>query len=114
MSVPASLKQSVDETLAGYCRRKAPPQFRDTVKLMHQWRGTKVTLVEQRPHWKDPSIWGDSPVAQFRFDPVRGDWKLYWCDRNQRWHRYEDHPGSRAIDQLLSEVDRDPNGIFWG
>lgn len=114
MPIPANLKQVVDETLALYCQRKVPVPVREKVRLFHQWRGSKVTLVEQRPHWKDPAVWGDSPVAQFRFNSDHGDWSLYWRDRNQRWHPYEDHAGSKNIKRLLAEVDEDPTGIFWG
>jgi len=85
MPVPDNLKSCIDETFAGFCHRRVPPHVRDQVRLVHQWRGTKVTLVEQRPHWRDPEVWGDSPVAQFRFDLERGAWSLYWRDRNARW-----------------------------
>jgi Protein of unknown function (DUF3024) len=40
-------------------------------------------------------------------------WALYWRDRNLRFHAY-DLPPSRAVDDLLAEINRDPTGIFWG
>ena len=88
MPIPAALKETVDQELAAYCEWKVPLHVRDKVRLVHHWRGSKVTLVEQRPYWKDPTAipWIDSPVAQFRIDDQANDWTLYWRDRHQRWH----------------------------
>jgi hypothetical protein len=41
-------------------------------------------------------------------------WALYCADRNGRWHNYPDTKPTRQIDELLTEVDADPTGIFWG
>jgi len=115
MPIPAALKQTVDRELASYFERKVPLQVRDKARLVHQWHGTKVMQVEQRPYWKDQSAtWIDSPVAQFRYHDDTNDWTIFWRDRNQRWHPYEAHPGARSISRLLAEVDQDPTGIFWG
>ena len=114
MPIPAALKQTTDQELAVYCDQKVPLHVLDRVRLVHQWRGSSVTLIEQRPWWRDEITWLDSPIAQFRYDAQTNDWTLYWRDRNQRWHRYEEHPGSRSINRLLAEVDQDPTGIFWG
>ena len=114
MPIPAELKETVDAALASYCQHNVPAHIRDQAKLTHRWRGSKVTLVEQRRHWLDPTIWGESPVAQFRYNPDAKDWRLFWRDDRERWHRYEDHPGARNISRLLVEVDQDPVGLFWG
>ena len=114
MPIPPVLKQSIDEEITAFCDKKVPLKVRDRVRLVHQWRGDKVTLVEQRPLWDDTSRWVDSPIAQFRHDAKLNDWTLHWRDRNQRWHSYEDLPGARHQSRLLVEVDRDPTGIFWG
>ena len=114
MPIPAELKHTVDQEVAAYCERKIPLRVCGKVRLIHQWRGSRVTLVEQRPKWNDPAIWVDSPVAQFRYHEDQNDWTLYWRDRNQRWHLVEENPGSRSITRLLAEVDQDPTGTFWG
>jgi len=41
-------------------------------------------------------------------------WTLYWRDRHLRFHRYDELPPSLRIDDLLTEIDRDPTAIFWG
>ena len=113
MPIPTSQKQTADRELAAYCDRKILLHVRYKARLVYQWHGIRVTLIEQRPWWKDETTWLDSPIAQFRFNYFANDWTLYWQDRNQRWHRYEEHPGSRSLSHLLIEVDQDPIGIFW-
>jgi hypothetical protein len=115
MPIDPNLKAQVTKVLEDYCEKKVPMRVREKVRLVHRWRGTKVMLVEERPYWKDDTApWIESPVAQFRYHDDTNDWTLYWRDRNQRWHFYEPHPGSRSINRLLAEVDQDPTGIFWG
>ena len=40
--------------------------------------------------------------------------RMYWRDRNLRFHLYGRLAPSNRIDDLLSEIDRDPTCIFWG
>jgi hypothetical protein len=39
---------------------------------------------------------------------------LYWRDRNLRFHIYDLLAPSRRVEDLLTEIDRDPTCIFWG
>jgi hypothetical protein len=39
---------------------------------------------------------------------------LYWRDCNQRFHLYDLLTPSSRVDELLTEIDRDPTCIFWG
>jgi hypothetical protein len=41
-------------------------------------------------------------------------WSLYWPDRNDRFHLYDDVEPTPRISRLLDEVAADPTGIFWG
>jgi hypothetical protein len=67
MALPPLVQQLVDAKLAKYCERKIPEHVRDKIKLVHKARGDSVTLVETRPYFKDPSIWTEHGVAQFRY-----------------------------------------------
>ncbi|PZS01951.1 MAG: hypothetical protein DLM56_13410 [Pseudonocardiales bacterium] len=42
------------------------------------------------------------------------EWTLFWRDRNLRWHRDEELPPSRSVQDLLDEVGSGRNPIFWG
>ena len=53
-------------------------------------------------------------VARFRYVQSRRVWRLYCQYRDLRWHEYEPLFEARSFDDLLTEVDEDPTGIFWG
>ncbi len=48
-----------------------------------------------------------------KITPVKssGLWKLYWKRADLKWHLYEAYPN---LERMTDEVDRDPNGCFWG
>jgi hypothetical protein len=48
-----------------------------------------------------------------RYTTNTGLWRLYWKDRNDRWHLYELIEPAKDIRRLLDEIDRDPTCIFW-
>jgi Protein of unknown function (DUF3024) len=54
------------------------------------------------------------PIARLRYTQATRTWTLYWRDRNLRFHRYDQLQPSPHIDDLLTEIDRDPIAIFWG
>jgi hypothetical protein len=53
-------------------------------------------------------------VAQLRFNSSAERWSLYCRDSNERWWPYDDIGPSASVDALLTEIDADPTGIFWG
>lgn len=114
MALPEILKFKVTKTLSTFCEKRVPAHIREKLRLDFEFRGQTVTLREVRPVWNDPGQYTQFPVAQFRFNNEQMKWQLYWRDRNQKWHRYEQKPPTSNFDQLLTEVDQDPTGIFWG
>ena len=58
--------------------------------------------------------WTSLPVAKIRYDQKTGEWTPYCADRNSRWHKYEGISSRKEIDAILTEIDRDLTGIFWG
>ena len=114
MAIPVLLKQRVELRLADYCEARIPQRVRDRLRLTFRFRGNSVTLFEERPVFNNPSRWVEIFVAQFRYTPDTSDWRLFWADRNSRWHIYEELGPSPDFDVLLKEVDDDPTGIFWG
>lgn len=54
----------VEKKLAKYCSGRIPEPSRHQVKLTYKIRGNSVTLIEERPYFKDPSTWSQSPIAQ--------------------------------------------------
>ena len=58
--------------------------------------------------------WSSFPIARLRYTAAEKMWTLYWRDRNLRFHIYDVVAASPSIEDLLTEIDRDPTGIFWG
>ena len=50
-------------------------------------------------------------ACKLTFVKASGLWKLYWKRADLRWHLYETYSD---LEILTDEVDRDPNGCFWG
>lgn len=75
-----------------------------------------LTIVECRPPWNPAQglEWTRLPIARLRYTKATRRWTLYWRDRNLRFHAYENAPATASIEELLSELDRDPTAIFWG
>jgi hypothetical protein len=97
-----------------YCQRRVPPHAREQVRLETVVRGSAITIIERRAPWRDDfgPEWSRLKIAQLRYD--HGAWTLHWADRNGRWVRYPDLEPSPRLDDLLTEIDRDAAGAFWG
>lgn len=107
-------KDDVARILA-YCAQRVPGELADQVRVEARPRGQSVTILEVRPPWRGEGgpDWVEVRIAQLRYNARLARWTLYWSDRNERWHLYEDaHPGK--VDDVLTELDADPTGVFWG
>ena len=106
--------------IARYCEQRVPEHARDRVQVSYRIRGRGVTIVERRPPWRADCgpEWSSRPVAQLRWTPSphagdEGSWRLYWADRNNRWHLVPDVAPAGAPGPLLDFIDRHP-AAFWG
>jgi hypothetical protein len=114
MAIPDKIRMAVECSLISYIEQKIPLASRDKVSLSYQFRGDTVTLFKNQPYSLRPSELTSSPVAQFWFDPEKGNWSLYWRYRSSRWRRYSNMEPTEDFDQLLHEINEDSTGIFWG
>jgi len=114
MALPEFTRKKVEQLLATFCEQRVPPRIRAQLRLAYRFRGDSVTLFEERPRWNQPEEWTSMPVAQFRFEPPKGEWRLYCADRNSRWHAYQGMGATKDFSVLLAAVGEDPTGIFWG
>lgn len=101
--------------VARWCDEKVPARVRDQVRMEHRVRAAAVTLVERRVPWDAMGIpfgeaWTARPVAQLRYD--RGQWRLWWPDRNTRWHLVPDVPPSVSVVPLLEALDDPRRGLL--
>jgi hypothetical protein len=119
MMAAAAIPELHLHQIARWCQQRIPASLRDQVSVEHRVRGRTVTIVERRPPWS-PALgpeWTTMAIAQLRHTPpppVGGSWRLYWADRNRRWHLMDDVEPAATPAPLLAELDADPTGIFWG
>lgn len=99
-----------------WCAARVPDHARHQVRVECETAARHLTIVERRAPWREGAgqDWTSFPIARLRYAKARQVWTLYWRDRNLRFHLYDRLPPSRHIDDLLTEIDRDPTGIFWG
>ncbi|PKM97427.1 MAG: transposase [Elusimicrobia bacterium HGW-Elusimicrobia-1] len=114
MSLPENIRVKIENSLRNFCDTMAPPEVRHQLRIVFAIKGNAVTLLEERPYFRDPSRWTQTNVARFRFVAGRQEWTLYYRDRNNRWHIYTLVKPTKSFAALLDEVRRDPTGIFWG
>ena len=98
-----------NELVREFCQART----NDSARLEFHTRGNRVTLVESRPFFIDPSLIYSVNVAQFEFNPGLKVWVLYWYDRKNRRQPYPTGRNRDTIEKLLAEVAADPTGIFW-
>ena len=53
-------------------------------------------------------------LTRLRYTAADKTWTLYWRDRNLRFYLYDLTQPTHQVDDLLTEIDRDPTCIFWG
>jgi len=114
MPIPPIQKLLTEKLMQRYCDNKIPKELQDQINLKYVIKGNNITLVESRPFWKDESKWIDSKIAQIRFNNPEKTYTLYYADRNDKWHIYEFLEPSQNLEDLLTELDNDSTGIFFG
>ena len=99
-----------------WCAARVPEHARHQVRVECEPAPRHLTIVERRAPWREDfgPEWTSFPIARLRYTAVSKSWTLYWRDRNLRFHRYDLLAPSSRIDDLLTEIDRDPTSIFWG
>jgi hypothetical protein len=104
----------VDRLLVPICKPHPDPKVSSKLRLGYRIADYSVILFESRPAFMPPHDWLEQEVAKFRFVKTRQAWQLFCMFRDLKWHAYEPLPESPALEVLVSEVTKDPTGIFWG
>jgi len=105
------------EAVRLYCEGRIPEPLRDQVRVESSARGNSITIFECRPAWRpEPGndAWTRQEVAQFRLDLGREVWTLYCRRATGRWQRFDPAPEATQVEPLITEVEADSTGIFWG
>ena len=113
MPIPDSIRTEAEAHLDRYIVNLVPKHAQDKVRIGYVAKGMAITLFEQRPHWKDKSVWTKSDVARVRYSKTDGEWTLYCRDQHGKWHIYAPLPPTPDFGAMLREIKADPTGIFW-
>ncbi|HZI97441.1 MAG TPA: DUF3024 domain-containing protein [Actinomycetales bacterium] len=101
--------QDVDR-VAAWCRTRLPESVHDAVRTECDVDDGHVTIIESRIPVQGGSLWSRCAVARLEYS---GTWALYWRDRQGNYQHYDFLPASGRVDDLLTELDRDPVSVFW-
>ncbi|MHB0886282.1 MAG: DUF3024 domain-containing protein [Bacillota bacterium] len=76
------MRRHAERLLTEFCEARVPLWVRDKYRLEFDVRGNSMTLYECRAPWR-PGLteWTRMSSAQFRFDPERLVWTLFYPDR---------------------------------
>lgn len=95
-------------------KRRPSMEIRDKLDFRADIDGSDLIIVEVRPAFNDPSRTIHHPVAKATWIGARKVWRLFWMRADLKWHCYSPKPEAARISTILSEVDRDPHGCFFG
>jgi len=106
-------RRRVEKRIVAFVEMRRPPvELREQLDLGYRIDGQTVELFEARR-----SIRGhvdEMPVARLRYVKARSTWTLYWMSGDLKWHRYPPLAEAERLDELLEEIDEDPNACFFG
>ncbi|WP_066637010.1 DUF3024 domain-containing protein [Desulfolucanica intricata] len=114
MALSEFTKKQVEVKIGAFCKNLIPSYLKSELRSSFSTRGNCVTIYEEQPAFDNPKEWIKIKVAQLRFNPEAKEWTLYWCDQNDRWHRYKEIEPTPDLDSLLAVLDEDATGVFWG
>jgi len=116
MALPVLTQHLVETKLSAFCERRIPAHARDQLRMSFVIQGDCVTLNEERDAFGRPGTWITTPIAQFRFAPETGFWTLYARNGRGRgaWSAHPTLTPVRDFESLVSFVDTDRSGLFWG
>ncbi len=104
----------IEKTVGEMCKRRSPPHLRDKLRTVYVVKGHDVAMYEERPYWKNPKKWTSHGIAKFKYIKNQNVWRLYWMRQDLKWHLYGAFPESKRLEELVTEVDNDPFGVFFG
>jgi hypothetical protein len=105
---------NIHRVVGGLCRRRAPEELHDKIKLGYVIEDHQVVIIEARP-WREPkSEWIETEIAKLRYVAQRNEWKLYWKRASGKWWLYTLHSNLKSLAAMVREIEIDSDGCFFG
>jgi Protein of unknown function (DUF3024) len=108
------LKQ-IDKLVGGLCRDRSTKKNADELRFSYEVNGHDVVLFEERPRYDNPAEWNKFDIAKFKKIRSKNEWKLYWMQRDLKWHPYDPESITiKTLDALVRVVAEDKLTVFFG
>lgn len=107
-------RQKIKNEVGRLCSKRSPAHLKDKLRFDYEIEKQSVIVYEIRPVWNNPNEFTKSPMAKLSYLKSQNIWKLYWQRANMKWVRYEPKESSKALSNLVQEIDKDAYGCFFG
>ena len=104
----------IRRTVGGLCSRRTRPELKSQLSLEYRVTGHDVTIFERRPNWDGTPGFTENGVAKLKFTRRTGKWRLLSQRADLKWHAYKAQSARGELPELVSEIDADPWGCFFG
>jgi len=104
----------IEQTVGVFCGKRSPAHLKDKLRLVYAVKGHEVVITERRPRWDNQTEWIETPVAKLKFIRSANKWRLYWIRADMKWHEYSGLSSSNRLEDLVQEIDDDPQACFFG
>jgi len=107
-------KKRIEKIVGTFCDNRVPARARDQLKVGFRIEGQAIFIFESRPRWDKPSRWLDLDFAKITYVNSRRIWKLYWKRASGKWNQYKPHFESKDLGKLITTINEDQFGCFFG
>ena len=105
----------VKKIIKEYIEKKRPPiELRKELDIGYTFEKNVLEIFEIRPQWNDNSKTLNIPITKVKYIKSKEIWKIYWKGGNENWKFYEPSGEINSIRDVLTEIDKDTHGCFWG
>jgi hypothetical protein len=111
--LPELVKRNAEQLLDNYCAEQSSCHCcSQRVRLVYRLRGDKVTLfMRQR---KGTGGLSATAIACFRYSAELQQWTLHYLGTDRKWRLYLNAAPTLNLRKLITSLDEDPLGFFWG
>lgn len=89
-------------------------EIRKQVDFGYSYNGQVIEIFEIRPAWDNPKEIMHLAFAKLRYTKTKSNWKLYWMRGNLKWDVYEEFPSNITLANVLTVINEDKHGCFFG
>ncbi|SDP07433.1 DUF3024 domain-containing protein [Desulforhopalus singaporensis] len=105
----------IEKLIGGLVEKRRPaPHIRSKLDIGFRVTGQSFEIFTVRPRWDKPEKTMEELVAKATYVKSRKTWKLFWMRADLKWHSYPPLAETKHLEDVLREIDDDPNGCFWG